>query len=987
VTKKESAKIGDVSYRLLFENSFDAVMMTRPDGSVLTANPAACRMFGMSEDEIVDAGREGLVVKDERLELALRDRETTGKVDAELMFRRKDGSTFVGQAISVLFKEPDGSIRASLIIRDITERKRFEIELQKTNEKLYQILSNMPYGILLVSDEDKIEFANQEFCDIFDLKDPPDELTKLSAKEMIERIRKSYKDPDAAVARISEIVMGEGPVKDEDVGMISERTYLRDFIPIKLMEKRYGRLWIHKDITDRMKAEEALKQSEERFRLALRNAPVSVAVQDRDLRFIWAYNQRSAAHDQIIGKLDSDIFTAEEAVHLTTLKRRVIDENIEISEKMWFDRPTGKMFLDVFYEPWHDKEGRVIGVGTATVDMTRMKLVETALKENEESLAEAQRIAKLGSWEWNLQTGELRWSRQLYSIYGVDPSTFVPTMEAFADYIHPDDRDLVNRTIQQALSDGTPVNFDFRIISADGSVHTLNTVGEITEFDANGRPRIMIGSNLDITERKKTEAALLETKDFLEKLIGYANAPIIVWGPDFTIIRFNHAFERLTGYGSNEVVGRHLEMLFPQSSRRDSLAHIARTSSGEHWDSVEIPIKRKDGTTKTVLWNSATLFQPGTSNISATIAQGQDITERVMAEEALRASEEKANELIRYSPAGIYELDYRVPVFTKVNDAMCHILGYSREELLSMSPEQIMDEESKRRFRERLRALLSGEKVDDTVEFGVRTKDGRTVFAILNVRIIYHAGRPEGAFVVAHDVTERHLREEELRRSNAELQQFAYVASHDLQEPLRMVVSHLSLLERRYKDKLDPKAEEHIRHAVEGGERMRQLIDDLLEYSRVETKGEPFALVDMNLVVATTLANLNVPIEENQAEIIVDSLPTIMADESQMAQVIQNLVGNALKFHSRKRPRVHISGVEGEREWTFAVEDNGIGLNMEYADKIFQMFQRLHTRDSYPGTGVGLAIAKKIVERHGGRIWVESEEGKGATFLFTIPKV
>ena len=228
----------------------------------------------------------------------------------------------------------------------------------------------------------------------------------------------------------------------------------------------------------------------------------------------------------------------------------------------------------------------------------------------------------------------------------------------------------------------------------------------------------------------------------------------------------------------------------------------------------------------------------------------------------------------------------------------------------------------------------------------------------------------------------------ELLRSNAELQQFAYVASHDLQEPLRMVVSYLSLLDMKYKERLDPKAKEYIIQAIEGALRMRQLIDDLLEYSRVDVKGNEFTPVKMDTVVTKTLNILKISIEESRATIMVDPLPTILADETQMVQVMQNLIGNALKFHGHEPLKIIISASEQDPgEWTFTVKDNGIGLDMQYRERIFQMFQRLHTREEYPGTGVGLAITKKIVERHGGRIRVESEEGKGATFVFTVPKV
>ncbi len=224
-----------------------------------------------------------------------------------------------------------------------------------------------------------------------------------------------------------------------------------------------------------------------------------------------------------------------------------------------------------------------------------------------------------------------------------------------------------------------------------------------------------------------------------------------------------------------------------------------------------------------------------------------------------------------------------------------------------------------------------------------------------------------------------------LERSNEELQQFAHVASHDLQEPLRMVISYLSLLEKKYHNNIDDQAQQYIDFAMDGGVRMRGLIDDLLEYSGVETRGKDFLPVDMNGLLFKTMSVLKDPLTNSQAEVMIDSLPTIVADESQMIQVMQNLISNAIKFSGPQKPMIWISATIGSREWTFSVRDNGIGLDMEYSEKIFQMFQRLHTKDVYPGTGMGLAIAKKIIEWHDGKIWVESEEGKGATFFFTIP--
>lgn len=222
--------------------------------------------------------------------------------------------------------------------------------------------------------------------------------------------------------------------------------------------------------------------------------------------------------------------------------------------------------------------------------------------------------------------------------------------------------------------------------------------------------------------------------------------------------------------------------------------------------------------------------------------------------------------------------------------------------------------------------------------------------------------------------------------SNRELEQFAYVASHDLQEPLRAVNSYAQLLARKYQGNLDAKADKYIGYIVEGATRMQQLINDLLEFSRVGTRGKELNLTACEAVLSQVLENLQVAMQENQARVTHDPLPTVMGDEIQLMQLLQNLISNAIKFRREEPPCVHISAVSRENEWVFAVGDNGIGMESEYFDRIFTIFQRLHSRAEYPGTGIGLAVCKKIVERHGGRIWVESELGVGTTFYFTLPK-
>jgi PAS domain S-box-containing protein len=257
---------------------------------------------------------------------------------------------------------------------------------------------------------------------------------------------------------------------------------------------------------------------------------------------------------------------------------------------------------------------------------------------------------------------------------------------------------------------------------------------------------------------------------------------------------------------------------------------------------------------------------------------------------------------------------------------------------------------------------------------------------------IHEGSRLIGAVVVLKDITGQKQAQEslarqarELARSNEDLEQFAYVASHDLQEPLRMVANYTQLLARRYKDKLDQDAHDFIDYAVDGAVRMQGLINDLLQYSRVGTRGKEFSRINLADLLKVALSNLQRSIEENRATVTFDSLPSLTGDSTQIIQLFQNLIGNALKFHGEEPPRIHVGCTRGEDAWEFSVSDNGIGIDQQYQERIFVIFQRLHGLSDYAGTGIGLAICKKIVERHGGHIWVESSPGQGSRFSFTIP--
>ena len=272
--------------------------------------------------------------------------------------------------------------------------------------------------------------------------------------------------------------------------------------------------------------------------------------------------------------------------------------------------------------------------------------------------------------------------------------------------------------------------------------------------------------------------------------------------------------------------------------------------------------------------------------------------------------------------------------------------------------------------------------------------DGNSVWLSVTGEPVFEGDKFRGYRGVGTDITDRKRAQsvlraayDELARSNAELQQFAYVASHDLQEPLRMIGSYTQLLERRYGDKLDADAREFMGFIVDGATRMKQLIEDLLAYSRVGTRGKELRVIPAQGALDRALVNLRASVESSDAQITHDALPEVSADDTQLTQLFQNLIGNAIKFRKKDETlRIHIGVRDEKDEWRFSVSDNGIGIERQYFERIFMVFQRLHTRDEYPGTGIGLAICKKVVDRHGGRIWVESVQGKGSTFVFTLPK-
>jgi len=540
---------------------------------------------------------------------------------------------------------------------------------------------------------------------------------------------------------------------------------------------------------------------------------------------------------------------------------------------------------------------------------------------------------------------------------------------------------------------------------------------KIPVIDENGVPQYLVGITEDITDLKVQNDRLQQFYKELEQTVRLRTEQLYKSEQRFKallensidavsltnskgeIIYQSPSVERMTGYSLEDRNDKKLiEYLHPAD--REQVRELI--SGLLHQPGTSVPmLLRLLHKKKHYIWIEGTVTNLVNDNsVQAVVYNFRDITEKKLAEETLALSEEKYRLLFSNNPLPAWVFDTETLAFLEVNDAAVAHYGFNREEFLNMTIKDIRPEED----IPQLIAYRTKPGQSNTVIYNGYwrhvKKDGQIIYVDISSRHIDFKGRI-ARLVIAHDVTEKvdaeqklneanealSIRAKELTASNKDLEQFAYVASHDLQEPLRMVSSFLQLLEKKYKDLLDETGKQYIHFAVDGAERMKRLILDLLIYSRAGTSKEISASIDMNEIARDVVSTFTFALKESRGEIILKKLPIINAVKTQMHQLLQNLVSNSLKYWGDEPPRIEISCVEEELYWIFRVEDNGIGIDKRFFEKIFIIFQRLHNKTEYSGTGIGLAICKKIVERHGGSIHVESEPGKGSAFIFSIKKL
>jgi PAS domain S-box-containing protein len=496
---------------------------------------------------------------------------------------------------------------------------------------------------------------------------------------------------------------------------------------------------------------------------------------------------------------------------------------------------------------------------------------------------------------------------------------------------------------------------------------------------------------------EQSEHAYRKQTRILQSVLDNIADGVVVADEQGKFLLFNPAAERIMGPGMRNITpdqwAAQYGCFLPDTVTPFPAAELPllRAIQGEEVNEVEMFMRnaaRPDGIWLNV---SARPLKDDSGQWRGGVAVVRDVTQHKRAEEALRNSEALYYSLVQSLPISVLRKDVHGR-FTFGNQRFCDGLGRPLEQIVGRTDHDFYPPDLADKYaRDDRRVMETGEVFED-VE-GHQRPDGQRLYVqVFKVPIYDFKGAVVGTQGVFWDVTARRHAEEELQhtarelaRSNGDLQQFASVVAHDLQEPLRTVTSYCRLLQRRCQGRLDSGAEEFVGYIVDGATRMQELLDDLLEYCRVGTQGKAFQPVDCGTALDQALANLKIALDEAGAVVTREELPTVSGDGPQLVQLFQNLIANAIKFRGPQPPRVHVAARRQDAVWLFSVRDNGIGIDPQQAGRLFVLFQRLHTREEYAGTGIGLAICKKIVERHHGRIWVESQPVQGSVFYFTLP--
>lgn len=973
-------KLLEEDYNQIFNTAPDIICMIDFEGSFKRINPAGSKLLGYSEDELLNMPYSELVFPDDRKKFENQIKEYSQRDYASNIVHRV--LTRSGEIVWLdwnLSNYTEEGVSYG-VAKNITE----ENELQKLLDDVTDLAKIGGWEVDLISNTVYWSPMTKKLHEVDPDFEPDLELATNFYREDVR---------DTVTMYIERSIKSGEPI-DYELPIITAKgneRWMKCIGKVEYKNKKPIRIvGSFQDIHDRKIAELRLQNTADNipgaiFQYILHpDLKDQVAYLTKGAELLWGHSA-----DECMENIDIIWKQTREGGDFNKVIKSI--KSSADTMEPWYCQyrsrlPSGKLL-------WHEGHGRPRKLSDGTIIWDSLIIDITDQKMTENLLARATEMAKIGSWEMDLReegSDKMYWSPMTRKILEVDES-YDPTLSRVFEFITNESKEEIETAIDQLLKSGKSFDLELHIKTKDRSEKWVRCIGE-AEY-GNKKLIKIFGSFQDITKRKTAEfaaqEALMDRNTILESISDAFFAVDWEWKVNY----WNREAEKLMSKESSEIVGKNLWDEYPHAVGGElyrQFHHAISIGQSVYFESY-YPTADK--------WFEVSVY-PSNSGLSVYF---KDITIRKISSEKLKQSNERFENVAKATNDAIYDWDIENNDLF-LGEGFNVLFGHDINSISSVEtwPEHIHPEDRDRVVDKFNSALQNKEEINIFSEYRYLKSDGSYAYVINRGIIIRDESEVAQRIVGAvTDITLRKNYEESLQKlnenleqhakdlaiSNSELEQFAFVTSHDLQEPLRMISSFLSQLERKYGDQLDDKAHQYIHFAVDGAKRMRQIILDLLDFSTIGKSIDLKENIDINEIVDEACILQRKAIEESGAIIEKENLPTIKAQRAVVAQIFQNLIGNAIKFRNEGvPPKVFITAAELKSEWLFSVKDNGIGIDEEYFDKIFTIFQKLHSKEKYDGTGMGLAIAKKSVENLGGTIWVESTPGEGSNFIFKIKK-
>ncbi|MEO7924170.1 MAG: PAS domain S-box protein [Chitinophagaceae bacterium] len=1014
--EKEELKKAHKELKILFENIDEVLFSVDMVSYKLLQMSAGCvKIYGYTLEEFLDDRElwKKVIHPDDSYQIKqqFNDLREGRSVFNQYRIIHKDKSIrWIENKVMPTLDKNGWIIRIDGVTSDITSRKMAEIELEKSFSIIEAALESTADGILVVDSNNKITRFNNKFLELWQM--PREILDSMEAKISIEFVRNQLVDPDAFVARVQQLYNSEEEM-DFDLVHFKDGRVLECYSQPQLINKKYvGRVWSFRDVTERKKAEERIKDSEEKRRLIMSGALDAIICIDSN-ETITFWNPQAEVifgwkEAEVMGQQLSELIVPEpmRRYHTEGIKRYLetgVGKALNVLLELKAIRRTGEEFpIELTVLPIK-QEGVEVFFCAFIRDITERKKAEESIRQSHERFEKVTEATNDAIWEWDFETGKI-WANEIHQhLYGLTLADLVPTVDIWKEHIHPEDRDAIVALQNKNLdSDKNIFISEYRFRDPNNEYRNIYDRCYIKR-NKEGNPVSMIGSMMDITELKRAEQLLAERERHLYTILQTEPECIKLLGPKGELLDMNPAGLAMLEADSLEQVLGHPVQEFITPKYRIAFAKLIKEVFKGNNGKLEFEVIGLKGARR-FLETHAVPLKNAEGKIISLLGVTRDITERKKADEIIRQSNERFEKVTEATNDAIWDWDI-------VNDNLYRgngfntLFGYEvnkniqaanfwqekfhSEDLLLIkeSLEKVIEDPNATHWQQEYRIIKNTGKTAAVIDRGIiiRSRTGKAIRMVGAMTDITYRKEYEDSLKQLNETLEQNA--QELVISNKELEQFAYVASHDLQEPLRMVTSFLTQLEKKYGAVLDDKGKTYIDFAVDGARRMRQIILDLLDYSRAGRSMDDMENIDLREVIEEIGILFRKDIEEKKASITFNELPVLFGYSSPLRQIFRNLIGNALKYSRDDTPaQIIITTNELTHHWQFSIADNGIGIDKEYFDRIFVIFQRLHTKDEYSGTGMGLAITKKIIESMGGKIWVSSEKGKGSVFYFTIQK-